>query len=364
MDQQKEFDARLDGLNADKAISQTDKKLTYELHDPRYEASYSFKSADEVQAKCAEIGSSRYSVVSSEGERTNFVKHDDQWKTEAEVKAAQAAAKANQLDGLTPEHNPKPAAELSAEEVAFLAKARADMGMPADVSGDKEENFAHAKKIEPDADPELSNQLEVGEFAAAAPATGTYPVPAPIQARYIERDGKFYNQGETEKEVFVDKGSRLETKENTRHVAADLALIAESRGWSTIKVSGTDDFRRETWIEATRRGLNVQGYEPSAQDLEERSKRSTQSEKAKAFESGQMNDVVKKYPDLAKAYAAQEAISKKITADGLNPDQAAVVANRVKQNFVNSIERGQIPSTGIKEVTTDRKLETEREVTR
>lgn len=46
---------------------------------------------------------------------------------------------------------------------------------------------------------------------------------------------------------------------------------------------------------------------------------------------------------------AVASMEKKAEADGLNPQQRAIVMARVRQNVVNSIERGQIPEVKVKE---------------
>ena len=56
------------------------------------------------------------------------------------------------------------------------------------------------------------------------------------------------------------------------------------------------------------------------------------------------------------------ATAKQAEADGLNPAQRAIVSARVRQNVVNSIERGELPAVKIKEeveVKQDRKEERE-----
>ena len=50
-------------------------------------------------------------------------------------------------------------------------------------------------------------------------------------------------------------------------------MHAEARGWDEIKVSGTETFRKEVWLEAASRGMHVKGYVPSEQDKAELAKR-------------------------------------------------------------------------------------------
>ena len=181
--------------------------------------------------------------------------------------------------------------------------------------------------------------------------------------------------------AFEDKGNKLETKSNSEAIAESMVRIAEARGWDEIKVSGSETFRKEVWLEAASRGIHVKGYSPSEQDKAELAKRMSQTEankvekenkpfrarenedakevKAQAespnkrmsdsFAKDSPEEAVKKHPELAGAAAAVTAMDKKAEADGLNPQQRAIVMARVRQNVVNSIERGNIPEVKMKE---------------
>ena len=48
------------------------------------------------------------------------------------------------------------------------------------------------------------------------------------------------------------------------HAMVDLAV---ARGWKSIEVSGSKEFRQQAWIEATARGREVKGYEPTPTDI-------------------------------------------------------------------------------------------------
>jgi len=43
--------------------------------------------------------------------------------------------------------------------------------------------------------------------------------------------------------------------------------LAKAKHWSKIKISGTDEFKKEVWLAASMQGLEVEGYTPSAQDV-------------------------------------------------------------------------------------------------
>lgn len=312
-------------------------------------------------------------------------------------------------------------------------------------------------------------------------------VPPEIEKRYLRVGDKFYHPKNTDLVAFEDKGNKLETKSNSESIAESMVRIAEARGWDEIKVSGTETFKREAWLEAASRGMHVKGYTPSEQDKATLDKRISEAEankiekdnkpfRARENETGQTDgnasvaeelvahgadkyqhdknnsasyfvttkdsqgkqtttwgidleramsesgaktgdkitltnegrkavtievpvkddqgkvighepkethrnqwnvemaetfakespeEAVKKYPELAGAAALVSALDKKAEADGLNMAQRGIVNARVRQNILNSIERGDIPEVKIKEAQEITKSkETEQEYSR
>ncbi|MDW5378839.1 LPD7 domain-containing protein [Halomonas sp. HP20-15] len=119
--------------------------------------------------------------------------------------------------------------------------------------------------------------LQVGKPAPAAQQDDPFAdqeqttfkpvVPEKVAKSYLEVEGKYYFAGRPDSLAFVDKGARLQTKLSNAQVAGSMVDIAESRGWTEIQVKGTQDFRREAWLEAASRGLEVRGYKPREEDL-------------------------------------------------------------------------------------------------
>lgn len=238
------------------------------------------------------------------------------------------------------------------------------------------------------------NKLESDEIFTASQADVKPLVPPEIEKQYLRVGDKFYHPKNTDLMAFEDKGNRLETKSNSENIADAMVRIAEARGWDEIKVSGSETFRREVWLEAASRGMHVKGYSPTEQDKAELAKRvnefeANQVEKdnkpfrarekeaeevkpgsankrmAEAFANESPVEAVKKHPELAGAAAAVAVMDKKAEADGLTPAQRAVVSARVRQNVVNSIERGDIPEVMVKEeIEVRRDAREEREYSR
>ena len=86
-------------------------------------------------------------------------------------------------------------------------------------------------------------------------------VPDGVADRFLKIEDKFYFSDKTL--AFVDKGTKLKSESNNVEVVRSLVAIAEARDWQALSVTGTKDFRREVWREASMRGIDVRGYEPS-----------------------------------------------------------------------------------------------------
>lgn len=67
--------------------------------------------------------------------------------------------------------------------------------------------------------------------------------------------------------AFEDRKDSLNTSrqdDKTIHAMLDLA---ESKGWTAIKLKGTEEFKQKAWLEASLRGIETKGYQPSERDL-------------------------------------------------------------------------------------------------
>ena len=105
-----------------------------------------------------------------------------------------------------------------------------------------------------------------------------------IQARPEELDARFtiqakggserYYHKDSEQEAFRDTGKKIIVKPESRKlVAADVAKLADAKGWADVKVTGNANFRRDVWKEANLRGIEVVGYIPTEQDKRDLDKR-------------------------------------------------------------------------------------------
>lgn len=79
-------------------------------------------------------------------------------------------------------------------------------------------------------------------------------------------EARLYADQRGEYLAFKVTEDRLVTRLVAAEVVRDMVSVAQHRQWESLHVRGSVEFRREAWLEASARGLLVQGYEPTEFD--------------------------------------------------------------------------------------------------
>ncbi len=110
----------------------------------------------------------------------------------------------------------------------------------------------------------------------AAKATPVTPKPAPakpkrksetptitddLTGKFLRIGNKLYRTSDDKKPIVRIEADRLKT----RNIDAlpDIIRIAKANGWTSIKLSGGDKFKKAAYLAATAQGLAVENYTPS-----------------------------------------------------------------------------------------------------
>jgi len=125
----------------------------------------------------------------------------------------------------------------------------------------------------PDRTTPSTNRLAPDGGAAPRPRSldkGDVP-PALLDRYLVERDRqgraeRFFRDHRTREPMFHDRGRSLVAGQSYPDTVADMLKIARHRGWSAIRVTGDEGFRREVWVQAQALGLEVRGHRPSQRD--------------------------------------------------------------------------------------------------
>lgn len=166
------------------------------------------------------------------------------------------------------------------------------------------------------------------------PVKKTPAMPGYIREQFYQSGNKYFSSNNAgAPHYFEDHGSRIianrqQPAERTAQIAVD---IAAARNWKAIEVTGTKEFRRETWMKARIAGMTVTGYEPSERDEAElaHKMRGAPTESKEQTE----NAVTDKTPEQTATKQAQEAADR----DKAGEDKAKPETSR--QSSAKTAER-------------------------
>ena len=81
-----------------------------------------------------------------------------------------------------------------------------------------------------------------------------------------DREARLYADELKEYLAFKATDDRLVTRIAAAEVIRDMVSVAQHRQWEALHIRGSVEFRREAWLEAGARGIDVKGYQPSELD--------------------------------------------------------------------------------------------------
>lgn len=95
-----------------------------------------------------------------------------------------------------------------------------------------------------------------------------FRIPDSVAAQYRTNGNEKYMLDPRTDKLAIDARSEniLKTRNNDKKTIKNMLAIAETNGWQNIKVKGSPEFKKEIWLQASLKGLEVQGYKPSEQD--------------------------------------------------------------------------------------------------
>jgi len=215
----------------------------YELRDPFADVTYRTSVLSEMTAKAAELGSHRFTAIAEDGKRTPVTKVGNQWQRGEQLPAA-----------LERPLDPSP--------------ARGDLADPP--------TSAKAQTQPEQVDTKVLAKMETTAERAALVSR----LETALKDRYIIKNApvsigdvkightEYRFRGDSSRVAFTESTFRLATDTNSPSVARSMVDVAQARNWKGLRVSGSEDFRRLVWLEASVRGVKAIGYAPNPADLD------------------------------------------------------------------------------------------------
>ena len=101
-----------------------------------------------------------------------------------------------------------------------------------------------------------------------------YDTPESLKERYITIEGKLLSPGRQYASpdnprtvLFTDKGSKLSTAKSDLQTVKDMLEVAKQKGWDSIKIKGSKEFKSLMFVMAESQGIRTSGYSPKPEDL-------------------------------------------------------------------------------------------------
>lgn len=89
----------------------------------------------------------------------------------------------------------------------------------------------------------------------------------PVNRFLKDEKVNYYDKADQSSVAFEDRRNALHTSRQDEKTIKAMLDLAQSKGWSSIKLKGTEEFKREAWLEASIRGIETKGYTPTEKDL-------------------------------------------------------------------------------------------------
>jgi len=138
--------------------------------------------------------------------------------------------------------------------------------------------------------PEKSAPTAEHEYGFPDRVRRKYYVVADQQAKEgVALEARVYADERGEYLAFKATEDRLTTRLASAQVVHDMIAVAEHRNWQAIHLRGSAEFRREAWLEASARGMEVKGYEPTDVDRQALASRREARERANRRPPGSWN---------------------------------------------------------------------------
>jgi len=96
------------------------------------------------------------------------------------------------------------------------------------------------------------------------PAARNANLPAFVRRHFVPDGDQFYYRDKPTVKAFQAQKDSFKANDVSQPVAKALVDLAEQRGWKSLKVKGTAEFKALVWAAAQEKGLKVDGYEPTA----------------------------------------------------------------------------------------------------
>ncbi|WP_395146118.1 LPD7 domain-containing protein (plasmid) [Moraxella atlantae] len=128
------------------------------------------------------------------------------------------------------------------------------------------------EKTKENDEPVKLQKPKLAEFEAGLPDSIKNNYVAVFKNRFLQDEKiNYYDKSDPDKVniAFEDRKNGLHTSRQDEKTIKAMMDLTESKGWTAIKLKGTEEFKQKAWLEASLRGIETKGYEPTEKDKAE-----------------------------------------------------------------------------------------------
>ncbi|MDO4226207.1 LPD7 domain-containing protein [Neisseria sp.] len=193
----------------------------------------------------------------------------------AQVQPDAEPANTIEYAAVRPKREPEPYQSVDPDHVFGHGREHSGGDSPAADDGKAQANKETPAAAQPDKNPEPTVVPEAGQPDWAAAAGHKKPVtdlnyripPDSIKSRYVVADGKYLSAANHTTVLFTDSGKKISTAKTDAQTVNDMLEVAKEKGWDSIKLSGSKEFKAMMYVAAESQGIRTSGYRPTPEDL-------------------------------------------------------------------------------------------------
>jgi ribonuclease HI len=167
-----------------------------------------------------------------------------------------------------------------------------------------------------------------------------------LTGKFLRVGNKLYRTSDDKKPIVRIEADRLVT--SNLDALPDIVRIAKANGWTSIKLSGGDKFKKAAFLAAAAQGLEVENYTPSKIVQAEAERMRARLDKREKRQEGEKNDGKKQQSDseLSKLKALSERFLSQSHAENAGDPELRRAQRLVAQTI--AITRAKYPDVPVK----------------
>lgn len=211
---------------------------------------------------------------------------------------------------------------------------------------------ANSKRDELRMSPEMNRELANAEkqldnqAQESKKANSTLAIPSQLNNDYLVSGDKreYFNRQSNALEFAVVNDKTMKTSNNNPNNIRSMLNIAKENKWTSIKVTGSKDFRKETWMQANIMGIKAKGYNPTKEDVKIMEARKAEFQKNQPVTAQTPNNTIENISrqpitDKIKHQVAAATLATAVTTSSPKPSAESNASKVIEQNIRTNLQK-------------------------